>query len=203
MGGYVAGPINFYPQPTPTYAGTQVGAPLLTSATPAPAPIQNGSNGCPAYWNRFLYKTWRAANRAAGGNFSVETERIREGYYWKVLQASGHIEVSSSGLILLWFMSPESDRGNLPNQGSSVTVLTPQSPGVAISGALPQNVNGPVTLPGNEEFGLPVTPIIIPNGFFLRMSTQATAAGAQAGVVMEIRAIYLELPIDDPGPSMS
>src|SRR5216684_5622282 len=95
-----------------------------------------GELGCGPYWDRVLYKIYRAINSAAfggtagGGSFNVDSERIRSGFYWLVLHAAVHVELASQTFIG-FFLCPDTDadRAALPAQSQA----NPERTGIGLT----------------------------------------------------------------------
>ena len=196
-------PAHPAPVHVPDLSGPASGTPP-PSVTIAPAVVPPGAPsvaGCDSYMGRVRYQTFRKINAGAGGNFACDTDLIRAGYWWKVLQGSGHVE-NSVTLQLAWFLCPENTRGVIPTQGSTPGGI-PQPAGVGLMGAL-QIPSGDVGAPtvGGAETGIPTLPLDIPAGFFLRLVTTNVTGGGLIGTAMEIRLMYLELPLNDQGPEL-
>src|SRR6266852_5567040 len=189
MGSYATGGGVFSSQSTPS--------------VPYPRSGDLGSgSGCGPFWDRVGYKIYRAINSAAfggtagGGSFNVDTERIKPGYYWLVLHAAAHVEINSQTFIG-WFLCPDTDgdRAVQPAQSNGA----PQRTGIGLTqpGVPMSNQVGVVSFLPME---CPKTPLIIPQGFFLRALTFAANNTPAFGTVLEMRLSYIELPIGDVGP---
>jgi hypothetical protein len=180
---------------------------LVTPSGPLPQPSDNpvtppDPGGC-SYFNQVRYKSYRAVNGTAAnppfGNFTVESEKIRDGYWWKVLYADGRFQ-STAPEQLAFFLAPESSRGAAMEQSS--TAANAELPdGILLQGQVqPAATFGGQTTAGFLGVQLPVYPLTIPNGFFLRLAVLSIGNGAQQGVGMALRMAYLELALGDPGP---
>lgn len=196
--------VNYLPGQGPLPQPSAPSAPLISSpsANLPPDPVAAMQNGCPDYGSQFSYKSYRVPNpNGLGGNFAVDTETIRTGYWWKVVAASAHVE-STSQWFLAWYLCPESDRNRPPTQNVGPANSTPQSTGIVLMGPiqLPNTSNYGYAVAQAMESGLPICPLVIPNRFFLRVALLQSNNSPAAGVVMEMRIAYIELPVNDPGP---
>ena len=174
-------------------------------APPSPAPprvnpLVDAANGCPAYFNSVNYKTYRKLNTPPG-NFVVESETIRQGYWWKVLYADGRLQTTAAEN-MVFQLAPESSRGQAMEQSSSGPNADLPEGILLMGNQAGAATYGGITVPdGFTGLQCPVYPLIIPNGFFLRVAVLSLGNGAQSGVGMVLRMAYLELPVGDPGPS--
>ena len=183
-----------------------VGAPTppVSEIVPTRGPSPSGGNKeCCTYWDQVRYKSYRVANPVVGGgNFAVDSEPIRNGYYWLVLHAAFHLEIGSQ-IAFAFFMCTEPDRGVPPILNVSNSAFP--EPGIVLQGNQPPMNSASAAwnvisaMPGS----CPVLPVVIPNGFFLRALTFQTNNTPAQGTFGVMRIMYLELPVGDPGPLLA
>lgn len=158
------------------------------------------------YFDRVDYRTFRDLISVTGNpnkNF-VQSETIRNAKYWYVLYAAAYVIQGVSGaLSIAFFLVPERDRFVPAAVGNGI-ILAEQKTGVLLAPLFGQSVGGAGGNQGGTQQSdagvVCMSPLIIPNGFFLRAQIMNPTAGVATPVPMELRMALIELGLDEEPP---